>query len=96
MAKTNQENLVNVLDNIDNGQFFTVVFKKKDKSIRTMNARKGVTKYLRGGDNKMPRNIRTVWDRPNMAYRSLDVNRLIEVRHGGKVYKNDGTVHQAA
>ena len=32
-----------------NGRFFTVVFKKKDGSYRTMNCRTGVHKHLKGG-----------------------------------------------
>lgn len=32
-----------------NGRFFTVTFKKKDGSLRTINGRTGVHKYLKGG-----------------------------------------------
>ena len=94
MAKTYQENLVNVFDGATkDGKFFTIVFQKKDGSIRTLNGRRGVVKYLKGtGGNKMPNRLRTVWERPILNYRSFDVNRLIEVRAHGRIYRNDGTM----
>jgi hypothetical protein len=95
MAKTIQENLVNAFDDLSaSGKFFTIVFEKKDGTVRTLNGRRGVTSYLKGtgGSRKLPKNLRTVWDRPVLNYRSFDINRLIEVRAHGKIYRDDGTV----
>jgi len=94
MAKTNQEKLVNAFDEVaTDGKFFTIIFEKKDGSIRKLNGRTGVVRYLKGtGSSKRPSAIRAVWDRSNLAYRSFDINRLIEVRAHGRVYQEDGTV----
>lgn len=73
-------------------QFYTVVFRKKDNSIRVLNGRFGVTNCLRGGENKNPEvkvgEQVTVWCRKNKAYRTVTMRKIIEVRTGGKVYKN--------
>lgn len=93
-AKTYQEQLVNSFDEVaTDGKFFTIIFEKKDGTIRKLNGRTGVVSYLKGtGTNKRPSRIRVVWDRPNLNYKSFDINRLIEVRAHGRIYREDGTV----
>ena len=80
-----------MIDSIDNGQFFGVTFVKADGSIREMNCRKGVKKYLKGGEatyngkNKNAGNI-GVYDMVTGDYRCFNINRLQKLRVGGVEY----------
>jgi len=78
-----------VIDNIKNGQIFSVTFYKKDGSLRKMNCRKGVVKYLKGNDTRKPtknKNLVTVYDMHKKNYRSFDVSTVTEVRYGGTTF----------
>jgi hypothetical protein len=81
-----------MIDSIDNGQFFGITFIKSDGSGREMNARKGVKKHLKGGVSKYngkdgeAQNI-GVYDVKTGGYRCFKLDRLTELRIGGKVYK---------
>lgn len=72
------------------GKFFTAVFEKTDGSTRVMNARLGVTSYLKGGENKVvkPSNsYKTVYDVQAKGYRTLNLGTLQELRANGVTYK---------
>lgn len=60
-----------------NGQYFTVVFRKRsDGSLRTMNCRTGVKKHLSGGEKKFSdkdKNLVTVYDQQSGVYRSIPI-----------------------
>ena len=74
------------------GKFFTVVFiKRTNGQLRVMNCRTGVTKYLKGGSkgfNDSDHNLVTVFDTVAKAYRSIPLDAIVEIRFGGKIYKD--------
>jgi hypothetical protein len=67
-----------------NGKWFTVVFKKKDNSLRTMNCRINVKKHLRGGisTTKHLSHLVTVWDRVANGYRNINLDTVISFKCG--------------
>jgi hypothetical protein len=70
------------------GKIFTVKFKKKDGTIRTLNGRLGVKKHLRGGKirfNASEKNNVIVYDLKNKGYRSFNLSRLNYLKCGGEV-----------
>ena len=72
-----------IIDN-SNGRFFSVTFVKKDGSIRQMNARTGVTKYLKGGTCNVDQDkFFTVYDMQAKGYRSINKESILEVRAAG-------------
>ena len=77
------------LYNMVGGRFFHVTFLKKDGTIRHMNARIGVKKYLKHTVNHDPKNahptVVTVYDMKKRAYRAFDLDRVYNVRQGKKV-----------
>lgn len=82
------------LKDLVKGNFFHVRFQKKDGSIRDMTCRREVKAYVKGTGKPAPENIIRVWevdkDRKGAeAYRSFDIDRLIEVHFGGKVYTRE-------
>jgi hypothetical protein len=63
--------------NSGKGEIFTVTFVKKDGTTRTMNARLGVKRYLRGGDlpyNPLERGLLPVYDLQKNDYRIINLN----------------------
>ena len=70
----------NIIDNT-NGKFFTVLFVKKDGSLRRMNCRTGVKKYLKGGSSTTGHlnNLITVYDLQTKDYRNINLNTVIEI-----------------
>lgn len=80
-------NIRNLLEST-NGRTFSVVFRKKDGTMREMNCRTGVTKHLKGGVNPCAgkEDILTVFDMQKGAYRNITL-------HEVKVAKVDGVVY---
>lgn len=76
----NVNNIKTHIESLD-GKFFTVTFKKKDGSIRKMNARTGVKKYLKGGVNlnSNPDHI-IVFDMGNRQYRTVNLSEVLELK----------------
>ena len=71
------------------GKIFTVVFIKKDGTERTMNARLGVKKYLKGGElkyNASEMGLIPVYDIQSKGYRMVNSNTIKKLKIGGKVY----------
>jgi hypothetical protein len=76
--------------NTGKGEFFTVTFTKRtDGTIRTMNARLGVRKYLKGGElpyDAAEKELLPVFDVPKNAYRMIDLRSIISAKLGGQEY----------
>jgi hypothetical protein len=73
----------NFIDRILNskGKIFTVEFTKKDGTIRIMNCRLGVTKYLKGGSSTLdPNKFITVYDMQSKGYRAINKDAILAVR----------------
>ena len=72
----------------DEGKLFSVTFKKKDGSLRTMTARLGVRKYLTGGGSKFdaePRGMVRVFSIGDMGYRTVTTENIVKLKAYGRV-----------
>lgn len=71
-----------------NGQFFGITFTKKDGSLRVMNCRLGVKKYLKGGKNTTQayEKFLTVFDTNADGYRNVNLETVLRLSLGGKDY----------
>lgn len=70
----------------DSGRFFSVLFIKADGSLRSMNCRGGVRKFLKNADaapRKTPDGVFVVFDVKSMAYRSIPMDRILAIRADG-------------
>lgn len=77
---SNMENLASKLLNT-NGKIVTVTFTKKDGSIRVMNCRLGVTKYLKGGSSTLdPSKFITVYDLQAKGYRAIAKEAILAIK----------------
>ena len=75
----------NALRKIVGGKFFSVVFVKKDGTVRKMLCRLGVTKYLKGGTQRYDPaalNMITVYDMIKRQYRTINLNTLRSLQCG--------------
>jgi hypothetical protein len=72
------------------GAFFTVTFvKRTDGTTRTMNARFGVKKYLKGGElpyDPIEKGLLPVFDMQKNAYRMINTDTLIGAKIGNEQY----------
>lgn len=74
-----------------NGKFLTVEFIKKDGSLRKMNCRLGVTKYLKGGKSTLdPNKFITVFDVQSQGYRAINKETIQRVSCDGLVIERNG------
>lgn len=67
----------------DSGRFFSVLFVKADGTIRKMNCRGGVRKFLKNADaapRKAPEGVFVVFDVKAMGYRSIPMERILAIR----------------
>lgn len=73
---------------LDNGRFFSVTFRKRDGSLRKILARRGVKRNLKGNPRYNPadHNILIVWSVNDEAYRSIRVDRILEVKAAGLTF----------
>lgn len=80
--------LSNIIDN-SSGKFFSVVFIKKDGTLRTMTARLGVTKHLAGGKCTIDRDKYIIaYDMQSEGYRSINRETIVSVSYQGEtLYK---------
>ena len=74
----------------DSGRFFSVLFIKADGSLRSMNCRGGVRKFLKNADanadttpRKTPDGVFVVFDVKAMQYRSIPMDRILSIRADG-------------
>jgi hypothetical protein len=80
---TSSKALASLIDQ-SNGKMLTVSFIKKDGSVRVLNGRLGVTKYIKGGNPKKNSNdYITVYDVQNKGYRSVSRDTIVAVRCNG-------------
>jgi hypothetical protein len=66
------------------GRFVTVVFEKKDGTMRTLTGRLGVTKHLKGGTSTLNADqYITIYDVVNKGYRAVnrDTIRSVTINH---------------
>lgn len=73
------------------GKFFTVTFIKKDGTIRTMTARTGVRKGVKGiglGYNAKDKGIKIVWSCDAENFRAIKLNSILGIKFKGKNYFN--------
>lgn len=84
----NVEFIDNLMKDAGTG-IMTVIFYKKDGSIRKLNGMTGVKKHLKGGESTIKHhdNLVSIYDVKNKGYRCFDKNRVKEIRFRGKVYK---------
>ena len=69
------------------GKIFGATFVKKDGSIRNMNCRTGVAKYLKGGMKLYSYgNLICVYDLNKKGYRTININTLKSLRIKGNKY----------
>lgn len=70
-------------------RFFAVAFQKRDGTVRYMVCRKGVRKYLRGGElpyDPESRLLLSVFDVSKQEYRMVNIASLISFKVGGETY----------
>ena len=76
--------------NSGRGEFFTVTFvKRTDGTTRTINARLGVRRYLRGGDlpyDPIEKGLLPVYDVQKRDYRMINLGTIISAKVGGVDY----------
>lgn len=71
-------------------KFFTAKFIKKNGEQRTMNCRLGVAKDIKGTGKRFnddDHNLITVYDLHKKGYRTIPVDRLLELKAKGVVIK---------
>lgn len=74
-------------------KFFSATFLKKNNEVRHMHCRLGVKRHLKGGEKRYDTeyyNYLIVYDMQKKAYRTLNVNKLIELKVNKEVIKVDG------
>lgn len=87
-AVKNSEKL-SILDKVSkSGKIFGVIFVKKDGTDRVMSCRKGVTKYLKGGENSVAHlsEYVTVFSCNDKGYRNINLDTLKTIKGAGQVY----------
>jgi hypothetical protein len=83
-----KEQLRYILKN-SKGKIMTIVYRKKDGSIRTINTRTGVKKNITGAGlkyNPDEHGYVILWDLSKQAYRTVNLNTVTALKGGGKVY----------
>lgn len=93
MVEVTRETLVRKIRETK-GKFFTVVFRKRsDGTLRTLNGRIGVAKYVKGTGKSFSASCRliTVWDAKvpdkETAYRCFGEESIISAKIGGESYE---------
>ena len=82
---TTKENIKDTILNSE-GKIFTVNFIKKDGTERTMTARLGVKKHLRGGSSSTEHldYLVTAFDMEKKQYRNININTVKWIRCNGE------------
>ena len=71
------------------GKIFSAIFVKKDGTLRTMNCRLGVRKYLKGGTlkfNPSKKGLVVVFDITKREYRMINLNTVKSLKVRRKEY----------
>ena len=69
-----------------NGRIFSVRFKKIDGTMRDINCRVGVKKYLKGVGRNHPKGLLNVYDMQQEGYRYVNLNTIESAQIDGKKY----------
>jgi len=80
---------VEFLENETGGRLFSVYFQKKDGTMREMVARRGVRKYLAGGQlpyDAKAKELVTVFDFAISEYRCFKIGALVSFKIDGDTY----------
>lgn len=95
ISKT-QTHVLNILNSIKNGQFFSVTFTKRNsQDIRVMNCRTGVHQHLKGGSARYKAesyDLVSVWDPKAHAdtghgYRQIPLEGITEIKAMGQTWE---------
>ena len=68
------------------GDFVTVTFIKKDESVRVLNGRHGVKKFLKGGKRTSDPKDYVMMYESGQKPRNVRIDRIISVRYKGETY----------
>jgi len=82
-------NTKQLLNEMQSGKIFTAEFVKKDNTIRTINCRTGVKKYVSGKGlsfDPMAKSLLPVFDLQKKQYRFINLSTLISVTIKQKKY----------
>ena len=88
MMKISRDDVEQIIKS-SKGKFFSAIFIKKDGTLRTMNCRLGVKKYLKGGTlkfNPSNKGLVVVCDMQKKAYRMININTIQYLKIGRKEY----------
>jgi hypothetical protein len=91
--KTNQIHVTKVAEVIasTNGKFFTVVFEKLDKTLRTLNGRTGVTKGVKGTQKSPAAHagnpFKVIWDAQIEAFRMVNLATVRSITFNHTTYE---------
>jgi hypothetical protein len=80
------------------GKIFTATFTKKDGTVRVMNARLGVKKYLKGGSLAYDAELKgliPVYDMQSEGYRTINVNTISKLKIGKNTYDVSNNLDEA-
>ena len=80
---------IKTLKEMVGSKIFSVIFQKKDGTIREMVCRLGVTKHLKGRELKYSPedfNYLTVFDMQKQEYRTINVSTLRQIKFEGITY----------
>ena len=73
------------------GRFFTVEFMKKDGTIRTINGRLGVKRYLKGGKATVDGKYYLImWSVRDKGYRAVRKDAIVRISCDGALVLNVG------
>jgi len=83
-----------------NGKIFSVTFIKADGTIRKMVCRTGVKKYVTGNGHPMRPEVASVrckvFDFQKKEYRTIPIDRILEIRFQGQTVNLEATEYQLA
>jgi hypothetical protein len=84
--------MLGALLKLNGSKFFTVTFIKKDKSIRTINGRLGVTKHLKGGSSTLDKEkFLIVYSIADKGYRAINKETILNIRMDNlTIYTKEG------
>ena len=93
------KNQAKELINSSKGKIFSVTFTKKNGETREMICRKGVKKYLKGGElmfNPNEKGLAVVFDMKKNAYRMININTLEKIVVDKTAYSVEQVVQHLA
>jgi len=84
------------LAEIPRSHMFTVIFEKKDGTLREMTGRRDVRKHLKGGEStiKDHKNLQSIYDTGASDYRCFDTNKVLSIKGEGYEFKVNGFVRE--